>query len=285
MKRIVDPPGAATPQGQAKFRRGRPSRGDVNRGEIVMKITKWKLTLVTVILVASAPSRAACQQNVTSGNVAEDPPFSHNMLVVGTHSAFVSHLPMFDALNEQKTDYTSPHRYQVIMEVRFMREGKDVTDTYTKDRESNVATKMYTLEPRQRFVLAKLFTPNHQNPALRSFRATIFRDHLERNGQKINGLEDVVVDIKGIVHAHKFEPSQEKPEKLEYFLFGKGDELFLAHLITNPPDFDQILSVKVTGHRFTDEELSRGVSVLFRTGAIKQSRELKKMSKHGHSFK
>jgi hypothetical protein len=30
-----------------------------------------------------------------------------------------------------------------------------------------------------------------------------------------------------------------------------------------PPDFDQILSVKITGHQFTDEELSRGVSVIF----------------------
>ena len=80
---------------------------------------------------------------------------------------------------------------------------------------------------------------------------------------EINGLEDVVVDVKRVVHARKFEPSEEKPEKLQYFLFGRGDELFLAHLITKPPDFDQILSVKITGHQFTDEELSRGVSVIF----------------------
>ena len=42
-------------------------------------------------------------------------------------------------------------------------------------------------------------------------------------------------------------------------LFGKGDELFLAHLITRPPDFDQILSVRVVGREFTDEELRHGV--------------------------
>ena len=45
-------------------------------------------------------------------------------------------------------------------------------------------------------------------------------------------------------------------------MFGKGDELFLAHLITRPPDFDQILSVKVSGHAFTDAELGQGVRII-----------------------
>ena len=32
---------------------------------------------------------------------------------------------MFDALNDERTDYTSPHRYQVILEATFVQEGKD----------------------------------------------------------------------------------------------------------------------------------------------------------------
>jgi hypothetical protein len=107
-----------------------------------------------------------------------------------------------------------------------------------------------------------LFTPNADSPALRSFKATIFRDHLERNGEPIEGLEDVVVKVNKVIHARKFDPSQEKPAQLEYFLFGKDDELFLAHLITKPPDFDQIVAVKAVGHRFTNEELGKGVRVL-----------------------
>jgi hypothetical protein len=233
------------------------------RKEIIMKFDRWKLNLATLILIVSAHSRAACQQNDASGNEEEDPPHTHNMLVLGKESAFLSHLPMFDALNNEKTDYTSPHRYQVVLEARFTREGKDLTDIYTKDRESNVGTKMYTIKPVPEFVLPRLFTPNTRRPALSSFRATVFRGHLERGGKEIDGLEDVVVDIKRVVHARKFERSEDKPEKLQYFLFGRGDELFLAHLITKPPDFDQILSVKITGHQFTDEELSRGVSVIF----------------------
>jgi hypothetical protein len=50
---------------------------------------------------------------------------------------------------------------------------------------------------------------------------------------------------------------------LEYLLFGKGTDLFLAHLITAPPDFDQVLGVKVTGHQFTADELANGVHVVF----------------------
>ena len=50
---------------------------------------------------------------------------------------------MFDGLNEEKSDYTSPHRYQVILEARFSSGGKDVTAVYTEDRKSHPKTKMY----------------------------------------------------------------------------------------------------------------------------------------------
>jgi hypothetical protein len=139
-----------------------------------------------------------------------------------------------------------------------------VTDIYTKDRQGSAGTKMYTLSP-EPLVLARLFTPDAQNPALSSFRATVTHGHLERDPHHvIGGLEDVVVTVKKVVHAQKFDPAATKPVKLPYFLFGKGEELFLAHLITKPPDFDQIVSVKVADHPFTEEELNRGVTVVFR---------------------
>lgn len=222
-----------------------------------MKIDSRSSRLLTALLITG--SFVSARQN--SGLEESDPPATHNMLVIGEKTVFLSHLPMFDSLIEDKSDYTSMHRYQVILEAKFIRNGKDVTGTYMKDRQSNAGIKMYTLQP-ARFVLARLFTPNADSPALRSFKATIFRDHLERNGEPIEGLEDVVVKVNKVVHARKFDPSQEKPAQLEYFLFGKGDELFLAHLITKPPDFDQIVAVKPVGHRFTNEELGKGVRVL-----------------------
>jgi hypothetical protein len=46
-------------------------------------------------------------------------------------------------------------------------------------------------------------------------------------------------------------------------------------LITRPPDFDQVLPVKALNQKFTDEELSRGVPVVFPGRANSESRRLK----------
>jgi hypothetical protein len=186
----------------------------------------------------------------------EDPAATHNMLVIGEKTVFLSHLPMFGASDPTKEDF-SPHRFQVIAEAMFTDKSKNVQDAYAEDRQKHPNMKMYTLNP-EKFVLSRLAASN----GLSSFRGTIFRGHLERPGnEKI--LEDNVIDVKKVIHFQEFDPRAKKPSQLEYLLFGKGNEVFLAHLITQPPDFDQILAVKVTGHAFTDEELAKGLQVIF----------------------
>jgi hypothetical protein len=69
--------------------------------------------------------------------------------------------------------------------------------------------------------------------------------------------------VTHIVHFRKFDPGAGQLPHLTYVLFGKGKQLFLAHLITRPPDFDQIVSVKVAGHEFTEEQLHQGIQVSF----------------------
>ena len=234
------------------------------------------LTQLCAVAAAAALIGSTLKAETPVAGTQEDAPNTHNMLVVGTEAVFLSHLPMFDGLNEQKSDYTSPHRYQVILEARFSSGGKDVTAVYTEDRKNHPKTKMYTLNPTAEFVLAKLFTPGAQKPELSSFRATVFRGHFERPGkQPINGLEDVVVNMKQVMHAQKFEPTDDKPKELTYFLFGKGKELFLAHSIIKPPDFDQIVSVMIPDNHFTDDELRRGISVVFQDRKNTASQRLK----------
>lgn len=231
-----------------------------------MKTRKWRLGVIVLLVATLTASSAAAQTTHAhaGGGASEDRPNTHNMLIVGKDAVFLSHLPMFDSLNKQKTDYSSPHRYQVILEVNFSLSGKDVTGIYTRDRKAHPGTKMYTLNPTSEFVLSRYFALDAQKPALTTFPATVFRGHLERGGEEIDGLKGVVVTVKQVLHAHKFELSQDKPKKLEYFLFGKGEELFLAHSIIKPPDFDQIVSVKIKDNHFTDDELRRGVTVVFR---------------------
>lgn len=229
-----------------------------------MKMRNGTPVVIPLALIFLVGLRVAGQDQPTRAvEVVSDSPGTHNMLVVGHEAVFLSHLPMFKDLNKDKTDYTSLHRYQVILEVSFTRDGKDVSHIYTNDRKANPKTKMYTLRP-EPFVLASLFTPDAQNPSRSSFQATVFSGHLERSGNRaIEGLKGVVVNVKRVIHARKFDPAADKPEKLQYILFGEGSELLLAHLITKPPDFDQVVSVQVSGHQLTAEELNRGVSVIF----------------------
>ena len=199
----------------------------------------------------------------------EDARNQHNMLVVGEQTVFLSHLPMFQggqprdpAVDTTGTEFTSPHRFQVILEATFTRQGKDVAGLYVKDRQAHTTRRTYTLEPGEPFVLSRLFTPDAK-PRLRSFTAKVFRGHLEQGGEPIPGLNASLVEIKRVVHARKFNPKGSKPAQLEYILFGKGSELFMAHAIFAPPDFDHVVSIEVAGHELTDTDLDRDVRVVF----------------------
>jgi len=198
----------------------------------------------------------------------EDAPNQHNMLVVGEQTVFLSHLPMFHsgrpsdpAVNRAGTEFLSPHRFQVILEARFTSQGKDVSGVYASDRQAHATTKIYTLEPKELFVLTRAFTPETA-PRVRSFPAIVFRGHLEQGGEPIADL-DPTVEITRVVHGRKFDPKGTKPAQLEYLLFGKGPELFLAHAIFGPPDFDQVLSITISGRTLTDADLTRDLRVVF----------------------
>ena len=175
-----------------------------------------------------------------------EPP--HNMMIVGEKTIFLSHLPMF----------MKPHNFQVILEATFSAGGTDVGAVYAKDRQSHPNVKMYTLSPLDEFKLATLFTPPG-DPARKSFQATVFRGHLERGGKPIKDLTNITVTVQRVVYAAKLD-APSKSKTLEYRLFGKHDERFLAHVIGAAPDFDQLLAVKIPNAPM-DEEIDRGVSV------------------------
>jgi hypothetical protein len=223
------------------------------------------LLLPAVIAAAAAPAAAGLARERPPPSIAPEPardtPATHNMMLVGENTAFLSHLPMFVGLNRARTAYATPHRYQVLLEVTFSKDGRDVTQLYRDDRKRHPGEKMYTINPNE-FVLPSLFAAGTEPHADR-FTASVFRGHFERGGVRVPGLEGVLVNVRRVVHAGTFDPAVQHPQRLTYILFGKGNELFLAHSITHPPDFDQILSVRVDGHAFTDDELAQGVEVVF----------------------
>src|SRR5262245_43907420 len=189
---------------------------------------------------------------------AEDHQARHNMLVFGERVVFLSHLPMFERPNAAGTEFETPHRYQVILEAALT--GVQL-DAYVKDRQANPGTRFYTLGP-DPFVLSRLFTPQGA-PALTSFRATIFRGHLEAAPRNpVPGLEGTQVKVARVVHGRKFDPRAQKPAELEYLLVGRGRERFLAHTIVAPPDFDHILPVELSGVELSDRDLNQDIRVV-----------------------
>ena len=180
-----------------------------------------------------------------------DEPDVHNMLIIGQSTVFLSHLPMFSEPGSE-----SPHRYQVILEATFTKADGDPQAQYASDRQKNASTRIYTLNP-DRLVLPNLATGNR----LTSFKAKVFRGHLEKDGVEI--LTGVNVTVTRVIHFREFDRNAKKPTRLQYLLFGKGSELFLSHFITRPPDFDQVISVTAEGRAFTDDELRQGLQVVF----------------------
>jgi hypothetical protein len=213
-----------------------------------------------------------------------DTPNTHNMLLVGEQTAYLSHLPMFDALNSAKTDFTSPHRYQVILEVTFTDGSKNLTDVYTADRKNNPAERMYTFNPAL-FVLPEL-DPTGSSPRGMFRGNAVIRGHLERGGKAFIGDFESPpsagvfdVNVIRVVHFHQFVPNAAKPAQLQYILFGKGPETFMAHFIAQPPDFDQMISVKLTDQTFTDDELGKGINVSFPARTNAANKRLKEKEK------
>jgi hypothetical protein len=183
----------------------------------------------------------------------KDPPAGHGMLVVGLDTTFFCHLPMF----------MSPHDYQVILEGTLSKQGSDPQRTYKEDRKSHVKTRVYTFAPVP-FVLPDVFPPA---PKLNKIRGDLFRGHFERPPEypadpfQIGSTVDVTV--ANVVYVQKLLPLPAALEHLEYVLFGKSSELFLAHVITRKGDFDQVVSAEIKGHQFLDDELRRGIRVQF----------------------
>ncbi|MBI3548124.1 MAG: hypothetical protein HY078_03625 [Elusimicrobia bacterium] len=181
---------------------------------------------------------------VSQDAVAADRPDTHGMLLVGKNTTFISHLPMFH----------SPHDYQSIAEVRLSLSGRDPRAEYVADQATTKA-KFYTLVPQAKWVLPDQITNK------RSFLADIYRGHFERGGEAI--LEGVTVEIVNVVHFRKFDRSEHANQNFDhprYIVFGKGGEGFLAHLIRNKPDFDEILEATLSPSA-TDNRLQAGPQV------------------------
>jgi hypothetical protein len=176
-----------------------------------------KKLILSVLLLIGSPVFAMDH----SAHSNQDRPATHGMAVVGHSKVYLSHLPMFH----------SPHDYQVILEVEF-----DVNSKNIYDQSVTAPSELYTIAPED-FVLPDM------TKAGNSFQATLFKGHFERGGEAI--AENVTIKITKVLYFKKFNPGESNPAQAKYIVFGNESEQFMAHVITAKPDFDQILKLKV----------------------------------------
>jgi hypothetical protein len=71
----------------------------------------------------------------------------------------------------------------------------------------------------------------------------LYRGHFERGGVKI--AVGITLKISKVVYFKKFDAYETKKDSAAFLLFGSAKEQFAAHKISNKPDFEQIIQVKV----------------------------------------
>jgi hypothetical protein len=179
---------------------------------------------------------------------AHDPEAMHHFVVMGADTMYLSHLSMF-SMRE--------HSIQLIVEAEFAQPDGSPSTAYQDDRKTHPKQKLYTLDPGV-FVLPDILPENSHPPRLTTLKADLYRNHLEQDKTNPEVIASGEVRIKRIVHARWYDPDAQPLSNLEYILFGKGNERYLAHFITRPPDFDQLLGVNID-HNLPDEQLANGV--------------------------
>jgi len=177
-----------------------------------------------------------------------DSPCLHGMRIVGEKSIYLSHMGLFKS---------SCHNYQGIFEVAFTG-GNTPHQKYLNTQKSDPNKNEFTLKPQEQFIL-----PDLDSGRKKSFQADLFEGQYERSLTQPKMIaKNVTVTVKRVLHFRAFNPSATLSPNLEYLLFGNSKEQYVAHKLTRPNDFDQILAVK-TSLPLTDAELAKAVSIVF----------------------
>lgn len=139
--------------------------------------------------------------------------------------------------------FHTPHDYQVILELELTATDKK---KFTSDQQQHPEYTTYTIEP-EKFILPDMIVKP------RNFTVNLYRGHFERGGTKI--ASNINVKIKQVIFFKKFKPEESKSTTANYILISNSKEQFLVHHITNKPDFEQIIQVKIAAGAFVRNAL------------------------------
>ncbi len=183
---------------------------------------------------------------------------THGQLVLGQEAPrALYHLPIF------MTDpWSHPHNFQVVLAVAPVDEADAATARYAQERAQHPDS-LYTAVPPVFDQIALVYDHPGGEPLRRFDGVQLFRNHFEDTNRRRLIAGDADLAIERVVYFNEFDPTAEPAATLGYLLFGQGGERFMVHLLSGPPDFDQILEVAVEGDALPGERLEQGVFVSF----------------------
>ncbi|MCP4386140.1 MAG: hypothetical protein GY798_32825 [Hyphomicrobiales bacterium] len=154
----------------------------------------------------------------------------HGQGVYGVDAVYLNHLPIF-----MGNQAFHPHNFQVIVDVAF--DSPDDATAYREDRLANPDT-LYTAAPPVFDQMALVA----DDPSLQSLPQTqFFRGHFEQAGRQL--IVAANLTVRNVIYDREFLLGGDKLPTQSYLLYGRGDDVFLTHLLSAPADFDQTLAV------------------------------------------
>jgi hypothetical protein len=145
---------------------------------------------------------------------------THGMVLFGSGKRlFLSHIPMFHR----------PHDVQLLVSVSLEH------PKLPSRRDFSEGT--YTLQP-ERFDLDAL-----AQGKLKQFRATVYRGNFEGGGTPLH--RDVTVRVEKVEQVRLLDGQTPEPSELRYQVVGSGKEVWLVHVLSRAPDFDQVVKVSL----------------------------------------
>jgi hypothetical protein len=185
--------------------------------------------------IHDGPVQTGPLESGTRGGYFDPTAAFHGQILLGENILY--HLPMYMA-----DPAAHPHNFQVILKIEM---PSDAVERLRTDQRAHPDT-LYTATPPP-FAQRQLWSyPGH--PHIASFdRVGIVRHHFERRTPPPIQIAETPMAIREVVHFRQLAPGREAPSELAYILVGTGEERYMAHLLSAPPDFDQLLKVRVDG--------------------------------------
>lgn len=201
----------------------------------------WVLISATVTLLSGCqqqPAEEPIPDSALARTHASDMPAAyHEFQVFGEDRTYFSHYAMFSSI----------HAYQVVLEV-------ELTD------EANAAVRAFRAGQPE---TGLSFSPSEPSDEVLPVRHDWVLPEETRPGRTITGdihwvaegddwadpamrhfiARNVSARVIEVVRREMFYPDTLRAESLSYIVIGRGDDLYLAHVVTQDPDFDQILRI------------------------------------------